>query len=125
MRRLVLVVGGVLLLLILLVVGGLQAVKTQAVRDRISSALSRALGQPATIGDLTVSLLPSPALTARAVRIGRSDPGSAYVSPDLPWAFALERFHQRNATASPPFLSQINLLHARCPSKRRLVPRRT
>ena len=90
MRRLLLVIGGLLLLLILLVVGALQAVKTQAVRDRITSALSSALGQPVTIGDLGVSLLPSPALTARAVRIGHSDPGGAADSTAAPGLFVRE-----------------------------------
>ena len=90
MRRLLLVVGGLLLLLILLVCGTLEALKTPAVRDRIAAALSSALGQPVTIGDLTISLLPSPALTARAVRIGRSDPGGAADSTAAPGLFVRE-----------------------------------
>jgi uncharacterized protein involved in outer membrane biogenesis len=89
-RRLLLVVGGLLLLLILLVGGALEGVKTRGVRDRITAALSSALGQPVTIGDLTVSLLPSPALTARAIRIGRSDPGGAADSTAAPGLFVRE-----------------------------------
>jgi hypothetical protein len=89
-RRLLLVVGGLLLLLLMLVVGALQAVKTQAVRDRIAAALSSALGQPVTIGHLGVSLLPSPALTAQAVRVGRSDPGGAADSTAAPGLFVGE-----------------------------------
>ena len=89
MRRLSLVAGGLLLLLVLLVAGGLEALKTQAVRDRIAGALSSALGQPVTIGDLTVSFLP-PALTARTVRIGRSHPGGAADSTAAPGLFVRE-----------------------------------
>jgi uncharacterized protein involved in outer membrane biogenesis len=89
-RRLLLVIGGFLLLLVLLAGGALEALKTQAVRDRIAAELSSALGQPVTIGELSVSLLPSPALTARAVRIGRSDPGGAADSTAAPGLFVRE-----------------------------------
>ena len=72
MRRLLLVLlGGVALVLVLLVVG-LKSLETEAARRRIASALSESMGQPVTLGRLSVTLLPKPALAARAIRIGNA-----------------------------------------------------
>jgi uncharacterized protein involved in outer membrane biogenesis len=77
MRRLLYFLGAVIALLLILAFGALQALKTEAVRTRIASALSNSLGQPVTIGGLSLSLLPIPALSAKAVRIGGAGPAAA------------------------------------------------
>src|SRR5688500_13316381 len=73
MRRLLVgLLGGVALVLVLLVVG-LQSLQTETARRRIAAALSESMGQPVALGKLSVSLLPKPALAARAIRIGHAD----------------------------------------------------
>ena len=67
-------VAGVFLLAILV---ALQALKSNAVKFRIATALSSALGQPVEIGSLSVSLLPRPTLDARDIRIGGAGPSAA------------------------------------------------
>jgi AsmA protein len=76
-RRLLYFFVGLLALLGVLAVGTLQALKSVAARSRIASALSNALGQPVAIGGLTASLLPTPSLSARFIRIGGVDSAAA------------------------------------------------
>jgi uncharacterized protein involved in outer membrane biogenesis len=73
MRRALLILLGTVVLLLALLVVALQSLKTETARRRIGVALSSALGQPVSLGRLSVSLLPTPALTAGAVRIGDAD----------------------------------------------------
>lgn len=77
MRRLLYLVGGLVVLLVLAVVAGLQAAKSEAVRERIARALSGSLGQPVTIGGLGLSLLPVPSLSASRILIGGRDSTAA------------------------------------------------
>jgi uncharacterized protein involved in outer membrane biogenesis len=73
MRRALIVLLGTLVLGVALLLGALQGLKTDTARRRIGVALSNALGQPVTLGRLSVTLLPTPALTAGAIRIGSAD----------------------------------------------------
>lgn len=91
MKRLLIIVGVVLLVLVATATAGLEALKSGAGKDRIAGALSSALHQPVTIGALSISLLPTPALDASGIRVGSADstaaPGVAIASlrvvPDL------------------------------------------
>jgi uncharacterized protein involved in outer membrane biogenesis len=73
MRRVVVVVVVVVVILLAICVIGLQALAGGAAKDRIASALSNALGVPVVIGNLSISLLPTPALAAGQIQIGASN----------------------------------------------------
>src|SRR5687767_2569180 len=73
MRRLLLVLLGGVALLLALLLAGLKSLETEGARRRIAAALSEAMGQPVALGRLSVTLLPKPALAARAIRIGDAD----------------------------------------------------
>lgn len=77
MRKLVYVVAGVLALILALFVAGYAALKSDAARHKIESALSSSLGQPVTLGGIDVTFFPAPALDARDVRIGDADSNAA------------------------------------------------
>lgn len=70
MRRILIGAGIVVVVVIALAIAGLKALEAGAGKDRIASALSSALGQPVTIGALSISLFPSPSIEARNVTIG-------------------------------------------------------
>jgi len=70
MRRTLVVIAAIVLLFIVLAVVALKSLQSGAGRDRVARALATALGQPVEIGGLSVSVFPSPALTATQVRIG-------------------------------------------------------
>jgi uncharacterized protein involved in outer membrane biogenesis len=84
MKRALIAVGVVVLLLAALTVAGLEALESGAGKDRIASALSSTLHQPVTIGAMSVSLFPTPALDASGIRVGGADstaaPGVAIAS---------------------------------------------
>jgi uncharacterized protein involved in outer membrane biogenesis len=90
MRRVLAIVAVVVVLLAGLCVVGLQALAGGAGKDRIAAALSKALGLPVTIGQLSISFFPTPALTAGHVQIGAGQSGvgvqTLRVVPDL-WSF--------------------------------------
>lgn len=77
MKRALIISGVVVLLLVALVVAGLEALESGAGKDRIASALSNALHQPVTIGAMSVSLFPIPALSASGIRVGGADSSAA------------------------------------------------
>lgn len=77
MRRLLLLAGTLAALALTLVLLGFHALKSEAGKERIAGALSDALGQPVAIGDMSVSLLPTPALEMRQIQIGSADRGAA------------------------------------------------
>ena len=67
----------------------LQALAGGAGKDRIATALSKALGMPVTIGHLSISFFPTPALSAGQIQIGAATGvtvGTLRVVPDL-WSF--------------------------------------
>jgi uncharacterized protein involved in outer membrane biogenesis len=76
-RRFSYLLAGVVALLVALAVVALQTLKSEAVRSRIASELSRELGQPVSIGGLNASIFPRPSLSARFIRIGRADSTAA------------------------------------------------
>jgi uncharacterized protein involved in outer membrane biogenesis len=90
MRRALAIVAVALVLLAGLAVLGVEALAGGAGKDRIAAALSRALGLPVTIGQLSISLFPTPALAAGHVQIGANESGVSVqtlrVVPDL-WSF--------------------------------------
>jgi uncharacterized protein involved in outer membrane biogenesis len=73
MRRLLLIVGALALVFVALALFGLYALESGAGKDRIARALSSALHQPVALGGIRVSLLPTPALDATGIRLGRED----------------------------------------------------
>jgi uncharacterized protein involved in outer membrane biogenesis len=77
MRRLAYVVIGILVFLLALFWAGFAALKSDAARNKIESALSGSLGRPVTLGGIHVTLLPTPALDARDVRVGNADSNAA------------------------------------------------
>ncbi len=77
MRRLAYVVIGILLLILALFGAGFAALRSDAARNKIESALSSSLGRPVRLGGIDVALLPTPALDARDVRIGDADSNAA------------------------------------------------
>lgn len=84
MKRALIAVGVVVLLLVALTVAGLKALESGAGKDRIASALSSTLHQPVSIGAMSVSIFPTPALDASGIRVGGADstaaPGVAIAS---------------------------------------------
>ena len=89
MRRAITVIVAVLILLAAVCFIGLQALAGGAGKDRIAAALSKALGLPVSIGRLSVSFFPSPALAANQIQIGSAtgiSVGTLRVVPDL-WSF--------------------------------------
>lgn len=89
MRRAILVLVAVVILLAVVCFIGLQALAGGAGKDRIAAALSKALGLPVTIGHLSISFFPSPALSANQVQIGTATGVSVSnlrVVPDV-WSF--------------------------------------
>lgn len=86
MRRALAVIGAVLILLAAVCFIGLRAFAGGAGKDRIAAALSKALGLPVTIGRLSISFFPSPALAANQIQIGTATGVSVAtlrVVPDL------------------------------------------
>ena len=77
MRRVLAVVVALVALVVALIFFGLRTLESASGRSRIAAALSKALGEPVTIGGLSVSLLPSPALDASDIRIGGADKDAA------------------------------------------------
>jgi AsmA-like C-terminal region len=77
MRRILVSALAVLVLVVLALVGALELLESSAGKERIASALSGALGQPVEIGALSISILPTPALTASRVQIGAGGSDSA------------------------------------------------
>jgi uncharacterized protein involved in outer membrane biogenesis len=71
------IVGAIAGVFLLATVVALEALKSNAVKSRIATALSSALGQPVEIGALSVSVLPRPLLVARDIRIGAAGPAAA------------------------------------------------
>ncbi|HEY7878905.1 MAG TPA: hypothetical protein VIC55_11790, partial [Gemmatimonadaceae bacterium] len=84
MKRFLIIAGAIVLVLVALAVAGLQALKSGAGKDRIARALSNTLRQPVTIGAMSISILPTPALDASGIRVGGADstaaPGVAIAS---------------------------------------------
>ena len=70
-------VGAVAVLFLAVIGIALEALKSDAVKSRIATALSSALGQPVEIGAMSVSFFPTPAVRARDIRIGGAGPGAA------------------------------------------------
>ena len=86
MRRVLAVVVVALLLLAVAAFIALQALAGGAGKDRIAAALSKALGLPVTIGQLSISFFPRPALAAGQVHIGTTtgvNVQSVRVVPDV------------------------------------------
>src|ERR1700722_8351027 len=77
MRRVLAVVVALVAIVVAVIFFGLRTLESGSGRDRIAGALSSKLGQPVTIGGLSVSLLPSPALDAKDIRIGGADKDAA------------------------------------------------
>lgn len=77
MRKLLIGIVVLALLVVLVLVGGLAALNSDAVRTRLASELSSALGQPVTIGGLSVSVFPNVALSAKNVKVGGAGPEAA------------------------------------------------
>jgi len=77
MRRVLFIIIGLVVLLIVLVGVGFGLINSSAARAKIAQALTSAMGQPVTIGNFKVGLLPVPALEAREVRIGGADSNAA------------------------------------------------
>jgi uncharacterized protein involved in outer membrane biogenesis len=77
MRRVLVVVVAVAVLVVAVIFFGLRTLESAKGAARIASALSNMLGERVTIGGLNVSLLPSPALDARDIRIGEGDQTAA------------------------------------------------
>jgi uncharacterized protein involved in outer membrane biogenesis len=76
-RRVLAVVVALVALVVAVIFFGLRTLESATGRGKIAGALSNALGEPVTIGGLTVSLLPSPALDATGIRIGGADTNAA------------------------------------------------
>jgi uncharacterized protein YhdP len=76
MRRVLVILSGLILFAVVIAVVGLLTLQG-AGKDRIASALSSALGTPVEIGGLSISVLPTPALSASGVRIGNVNAGAA------------------------------------------------
>ncbi|HKV50811.1 MAG TPA: AsmA-like C-terminal region-containing protein [Gemmatimonadaceae bacterium] len=91
MKRALLTLGIIVIVLVALLFVALTALESRAGKDRIASALASTLHQPVTIGTMSVSLFPTPALDASGIRVGGADsaaaPGVAIASlrvvPDL------------------------------------------
>ncbi|HEX5385762.1 MAG TPA: AsmA-like C-terminal region-containing protein [Gemmatimonadales bacterium] len=84
MRRIVYVLLGLVVLLFVAAFVGLRALGTETGRTRIAGALSTALGQPVTIGDMSLSLLPTPTLRAGSIHVGAADSGAARSAAGAP-----------------------------------------
>jgi uncharacterized protein involved in outer membrane biogenesis len=77
LRRVLAVLVALAALVVALIFFGLRTLESGTGRNKIAAALSNVLGQPVTIGGLSVALLPSPALNATDIRIGAGDKNTA------------------------------------------------
>jgi uncharacterized protein involved in outer membrane biogenesis len=77
MRRLLLAVAVVVVVLFAVCLVALRSLAGGAGKDRIATALSGALGMPVAIGEMSVSVLPTPALDAGHITIGGADSAAA------------------------------------------------
>jgi uncharacterized protein involved in outer membrane biogenesis len=75
-RRVLVVVVALLVVVVAVVFFGLRTLESESGRNRIAAALTNVLGQPVTIGGLSVSLFP-PALDAKDIRVGGADKDAA------------------------------------------------
>jgi uncharacterized protein involved in outer membrane biogenesis len=80
MRRLVLLLLGAIALVLILLLVGLGSLRTDGARRRIATVLSEAMGQPVSLGELSVTLLPKPGLAVREIRIGTESAGQPGIS---------------------------------------------
>jgi AsmA-like protein len=85
MRRLLVIAGVVVLVLVAAVFAALEALAAGVGKDRVAAALSSALDLPVSIGSMSVTIIPSPAVNATGIRIGAGDVSLATlrVVPDL------------------------------------------
>ncbi len=77
MRRLLVIGGVIVLVLVAATFAALEALAAGVGKDRVAAALSSALGLPVTIGSMSVTLIPSPAISAGGIRIGAGDSTTA------------------------------------------------
>ena len=84
MRKILIAIGAVLALLVAAVLVGPSFVDWNAHKDRIVAEVQRATGRDFSIqGDMSLSLLPVPALSAQGVRLASIEGGSAEPMVDL------------------------------------------
>lgn len=77
MRRLLVIVAVVIVVVLAACVFGIRALAGGAGKDRIAGALTNALGMPVSIGEMSVSVLPTPTLDAGHIKIGSGDSAAA------------------------------------------------
>ena len=75
MRALAIAFGSLVVVVAALLLAVWLWVEPDQLREPLAAQLSAAIGQPVTIGELDLAVLPIPALRARDVRLGRARPG--------------------------------------------------